>query len=229
MVVLFTTPRNPRTVDCRHRLANEVEHRHAVHDRSFEQERHAGRGRTIAQPAIGERDRSLVGGHGVAAGVDRRFDVADRRLAVGNRERRRLHEDPQRAASLAPRRCISCAGDGLPPGPSRLASAGDAGQRRADVDALRGEHAAVTARRDADDAGLEVVGRAEDVVLLGESRANRRPTLPKPTSARSARMRRMRGAGVHRVEHFANALQRRQRAARGRSRSRCAGYPSISK
>ena len=66
--VLLMTPRKPLIVDRRHRLAHQVEDRHAVHHRALEEERALGALAPRAQLVIGKGRRSFVGGDDVRAG-----------------------------------------------------------------------------------------------------------------------------------------------------------------
>ena len=85
----------------RQRLPHEVEDRHAVHDRAFEEERQARGSRQRLELRVGERRRALVRGHDVAAGRERRCHVVDRRPAVLDVEGRRLDDHPQRRVRVA--------------------------------------------------------------------------------------------------------------------------------
>ncbi len=82
-------------VDRRQRLANEVEDRDAVHDRTFEQEADAGALGRITQVSIGKGHRTLVGRHHVTPGRDRGTDVRGGRFAGLDVERGGLDHDTQ--------------------------------------------------------------------------------------------------------------------------------------
>ena len=80
-------------VDGRQRLPHEVEDRNAVHHRAFEEEPAIGARGRARERAVGERDRALVRGDDVRAAGERGADVADRRLAARDVQRRRLDDD----------------------------------------------------------------------------------------------------------------------------------------
>ena len=93
LVVLFTTPRNPITRTRRQCLAYQIEDRHAVHDGAFEQKPAVGACGGPRQRAIGACHRPLIGGDGVRAAAQRRADVARRRFATFDIQRRGFDDD----------------------------------------------------------------------------------------------------------------------------------------
>ena len=77
----------------RKRLPDEIEHRDAVHHRTFEQEPHVGLGGHPGEPPIGESHRPLVRGDHMAPRRQRSFDMVDSGPAVFDVQRRCLHDN----------------------------------------------------------------------------------------------------------------------------------------
>ena len=201
--------------DGRQRLANEIEHRHAVHHRAFEQERHtAARGRVARSSPIGERGRSLVRRDDVAAGRERalrrdRSPAAPRRCRASSFRRRREAGCARRASASMQ----SSALDGAAAGPSadRRPAGFDESPRPIAVDAIRAysapcrrvampttRHVEVVVAREASAPLVEQAGEpSADVAEADEREIN-------------AHRRTRRGM---RVEHSADPLQAPVRCA----------------
>ena len=101
-VVLLTTPRKPRMRTAGQRLAHQVEDRHAVHHRAFEQEAAVRRAPPRA-PARGRRTPTgpLFAVMTCAPPASAARMWLDRRLAALDVERRRLDDDEAAAACAA--------------------------------------------------------------------------------------------------------------------------------